>query len=128
MRSSCSSRMSTGASREIRVGRPIKYSSATMSPMTSTRLPLNPSMSARRRVVAGVGMGVSSIMGGASFQYDLYCKIWECQHTPPAPGFAIKAVEPFQPQFLHTLWCTLLSTRQEIKCTPDSHCNSYGEL
>src|SRR5438876_9200793 len=98
IRSSLNSRIKIGASRAMRVGLPIRYSSATMSPMTRTRLPLKSLMSERKRELVRPGSDRSSVMILPSPQNHSHCKARQSQHTPPAPWFTIEPVEPFQTQ------------------------------
>src|SRR5437764_7588773 len=83
VRSSLNSRINTGASREIRAGLPIRYSSATISPITSTRLPLKLPVSERKREVVRLVVEVSSVIVLAPSQQDPYSEEWKSQQPLP---------------------------------------------
>src|SRR5258706_9788016 len=115
--------MSTGASREMRAGLPIRYSSATISPMTRTRLPPKLSISERKRKVVRLEVEVSSVIFFVTSQDNLDNEAWYSQHTPPAPGFTIEAIHPLYTHTLHDFWRTPLTSRDEIEGSADTYCN-----
>src|SRR5947209_9640766 len=127
IRSSLNSRIKTGASRAMRVGLPIRYSSATMSPMTRTRLPLKLLMSERKRVLVRPGSDRSSVIILPSPQNHPHCKVRQSQHTPPAPRLTIESVEPFQTHLAQKYRCSLLASREKVVGTTNPYCHRYRQ-
>src|SRR5258707_10895369 len=123
IRSSLNSRMSTGASREMRAGLPIRYSSATISPITRTRLPRKLPISERKRKLVRLEVEISSVMFFATSQDNPDNETRYSQHTLPAPGFTIEAIHPLYTHTLHKFWCAPLTSRDEIEGSADTHSN-----
>src|SRR5579883_774377 len=105
--------MSTGASREIRLGLPIRYSSATMSPMTRMRLPANVETRAWTRSLAMRRCALVAMLS-ASFHDHSEREARQGKHTPPAPWLAIQTIEPLDAEALHQAGRALLASRNKV--------------
>src|SRR5437762_2170972 len=111
----------------MRVGLPIRYSSATMSPMTRTRLPLKSLMSERNRELVRPGSDRSSVMILPSPKNHPHCKARQSQHTPPAPWLTIEPVEPFQAHLAQKHRRSLLTSREKVVGAANPNCHGYRQ-
>src|SRR5579883_1906293 len=117
VRSSLRSRISTGASREMRLGLPIRYSSATISPITRMRLPAKLEISACTRSLAIRRCALAAMLR-ASFHDHPEREARQGEHAPPAPRLAIETIEPLDAEALHQAGRALLAARNKVIRAP----------